>query len=122
MKKNKGIMVQKKEVRVGTIDDFGEALKEIIADPKKINQIPKGGVVYVSPEDLPKILSKERLRLLHEIRKEEVNVGRLAVNLHRNREHVSRDLSILERFGLVHMQKRGREAYPITPPEVRITL
>ena len=49
-------------------------------------------------------------------------MGKLAENLHRNREHISRDLNILERFGLVHIEKRGRQAYPITPAEVRITL
>jgi predicted transcriptional regulator len=110
------------EVRVGGFDELRGKIKEIIATPKSIDKIPKNGVVYVSPENLPKLLSKERLKLIHEIRKKEQNIGQLASSLHRQREHISRDINLLERYGLVQTEKRGRQVYTATTTELRITV
>ena len=111
-----------KEIRVGTVDDATKLLVDIARNPKKMNSMPKEGVIYVKPDDLPKLLSKERLRLMHEIRNNPLSITRLAEHLQRKRESVSRDVSFLANQGLVQVEQRGREIYPTTANELRIIL
>jgi len=107
------------EVRIGTIDDAFSQFKKNIEQsrPKRAN-----GVVYIMPADVPKVLSAERLRLIQEMRKNKYTITQLAEKLHRKREHVSHDLSVLEDAGLVHIKREGREAHPSTPNKIAFTI
>ena len=118
--KTKKTSFQSKEIRVGTVDDATKMLVDIAQNPKKMDSVPKEGVIYVKPDDLPKLLSKERLRIMHELRNNSFSITRLAEHLQRKRESVSRDISFLANHGLIQVEKKGRETYPITANELRI--
>jgi len=120
--KNKKTPFRSKEIRVGTVDEATNLLVDIARNPKRMKHVPKEGVIYVKPDDLPKLLSKERLRLMHELRNNPVSITRLAEHLQRKRESVSRDIGFLAKQGLVQVKQRGREVYPTTANELRIIL
>jgi predicted transcriptional regulator len=58
-------------------------------------------VSFENPEDMMRVLSAERLRLLKIARKGPTGVTELAENLKRDTRAVSRDIDLLEEFGLV---------------------
>lgn len=62
-------------------------------------------MTFEDPSDLVRVLSAERVRVLHAVRTKPAGVSELAVMLRRDRKAVKRDVSLLEGFGLV----RGRE-------------
>jgi predicted transcriptional regulator len=60
---------------------------------------------FEDPSDLVRVLSAERVRVIHAIREKPSAVSELAVTPRRDRKAVKRDVSLLESFGLVS----GRE-------------
>ena len=109
------------EVRIGTIADLRKGINQVFEDPHSVEKEPER-VIYVLPKDLSKILSEERVRLIHELRKGDYTINKLADRLNRKRENVSRDLNILQEYGMVEMQKNGRERHPTTRTQITITL
>lgn len=102
----------KTAVRLGTIEDFRQAVLEVIADPTKAEDQPEH-TLFIPPEFVPKIFSEERVRIIREIRNHEYNINDLSKRLGRKRENVSRDLRILKEYGIVDFKKNGREKNPI---------
>jgi len=111
----------KVEVRIGSINDMREDVNRIFDNPQAAER-EVAHRVYVSIEDLPKVLSGERVRLIHEIRRRQYTIGELASKLHRKRENISRDLSLLQRYGIVEMRKSGRERHPTAGSKITITI
>jgi predicted transcriptional regulator len=62
-------------------------------------------MTFEDPSDLVRVLSAERVRVLHAVRMKPAGVSELAATLRRDRKAVKRDVSLLESFGLVS----GRE-------------
>jgi predicted transcriptional regulator len=62
-------------------------------------------MTFEDPSDLVRVLSAERVRVIHALREKPSAVSELAVTLRRDRKAVKRDVSLLESFGLVS----GRE-------------
>jgi len=62
-------------------------------------------MTFEDPSDLVRVLSAERVRVLHAVRTKPAGVSELAATLRRDRKAVKRDVSLLESFGLVS----GRE-------------
>jgi predicted transcriptional regulator len=58
-------------------------------------------VTFEDPSDLMQVLSAERVRVLHAVRTGAIPVSQLANDLKRNRQAVSRDVKLLESFGLL---------------------
>ncbi len=58
-------------------------------------------ISFEDPAELLKILSSERVRLLRQVKGEAQGVSELAIGLGRDVRAVSRDVSLLERAGLV---------------------
>ena len=58
-------------------------------------------VVFEDPSDLMRVLSAERVRVLHSVRAKSVSVSTLARDLNRDRQAVKRDVSLLESLGLL---------------------
>jgi len=112
----------KARVRIGTLEDMRDTVNSIFDDPRKLDEIPEDGVIIVPPQIIPKLLSKERLRLLREIRRDDYTITQLAANLKRKREHVSRDLSMLQQYGFVEIRRHGREAYPTAHKQLTLTV
>jgi predicted transcriptional regulator len=58
-------------------------------------------MTFEDPSDLVRVLSAERVRVLHAVRTKPAAVSELAATLRRDRKAVKRDVSLLESFGLV---------------------
>jgi predicted transcriptional regulator len=58
-------------------------------------------LVFEDPSDLIRVLSAERVRVLHAVRRKAVAVSKLAADLKRDRQAVRRDVSLLEELGLL---------------------
>jgi len=62
-------------------------------------------MTFEDPCDLVRVLSAERVRLLHAVRAKPAPVSELAVTLRRDRKAVRRDVSLLQSFGLVNTRE-----------------
>ncbi len=62
-------------------------------------------MTFEDPSDLVRVLSAERVRVLHAVRAKPAPVSELAVTLRRDRKAVRRDVSLLESFGLVNTRE-----------------
>jgi predicted transcriptional regulator len=62
-------------------------------------------MTFEDPSDLARVLSTERVRVLHAVRAKPAPVSELALTLRRDRKAVRRDVSLLESFGLVHARE-----------------
>lgn len=100
------------EIKIGGLGDMVAEIKEVISDPKKAEKLPET-TVYLKPELIPKIFSKQRIRLLREIREENANVSQLSKRLNRKIENISRDLTYLREYGIVDLKRKGREKIPV---------
>ncbi|HEV2964104.1 MAG TPA: MarR family transcriptional regulator [Candidatus Angelobacter sp.] len=63
---------------------------------------PEITVLFQDANDMMRVLSAERIRLLRAAKMKATPVSDLAVNLKRDTRAVSRDVDLLERFGLLH--------------------
>ncbi len=63
---------------------------------------PEITMTFEDPADLVRVLSVERVRVIHAVRKKPAPVSELARTLRRDRKAVKRDVILLESFGLVN--------------------
>ena len=78
-------------------------------------EVEESQIVFVMErEELTRIITKKRLELLDIINKQHPNtVKELAMRVKREDSAVDRDLKILEQYGLVKLERKGREVTPI---------
>jgi predicted transcriptional regulator len=62
-------------------------------------------MTFEDPADLVRVLSAERVRVIHAVRVKPAQVSELAVTLKRDRKAVKRDVSLLESFGLINARE-----------------
>lgn len=62
-------------------------------------------MTFEDPADLVRVLSAERVRVIHAVREKPAPVSELAVTLRRDRKAVKRDVSLLKSFGLVNARE-----------------
>jgi predicted transcriptional regulator len=62
-------------------------------------------MTFENPADLVRVLSVERVRVIHAVRKKPAPVSELAATLRRDRKAVKRDVSVLQSFGLVNARE-----------------
>lgn len=93
-------------VATGTIGAFVE---RSLARARKLDRgealPPEITMTFEDPSDLVKVLSVERVRVLRAVRTNPAAVSELATVLRRDRKAVSRDVSLLESFGLVRTRE-----------------
>jgi len=83
-------------IRFGTVEEFIQGRREI----------------RVEADAIPRILSGERIKLLGKINGMD-NISEISQRLDRRIEHVSRDLALLKRHGIIKFKRKGREKIPI---------
>lgn len=98
------------EIRIGSIEDLKKTIGETIRKPPASDRT----IIFVrNAKTISKILSEKRLELMRAIKEHpNYNVTMLANLLKRKQEAVSRDLSVLKRFGLVELEKTAKEVTP----------
>ena len=90
------------KVSTGTADEFFE---RSIERARKIDRgeklIPEMTLTFEDPAEMMQLLSAQRVRIIECLRKNSVPISELAIILNRDRKAVSRDVKLLESFGLV---------------------
>jgi predicted transcriptional regulator len=114
--------VKDAEIRIGTIEDFKKAVGEAIKGP--VPETDRSVVFVRDAKMLSKVLSEKRLELMRAIKGHpDYNVSQLAELLGRKQEAISRDISILKKYGMVVTEKREKEVYPeVRPTHVLIEI
>jgi len=93
-------------VSSGTVEAFVGRSLERARKVDRGEKLPSEiSMTFEDPADLIRVLSAERVRVIHAVREKPAPVSELAVTLRRDRKAVKRDVSLLESFGLVS----GRE-------------
>jgi len=98
------------EIIVMNDEEYGDHLNKLFEKVKegKINESEPHKIVSRTTEDIGKILTRERIRLLHIIReKKPESISELARMLERKESNVHNDLTFLEGIGLLEI-KKGR--------------
>jgi predicted transcriptional regulator len=87
---------------------------KIFREPSRLDSLPdKAVLLSLSDEEITKIFTKERLRLIKTInQKHPKTLSELSAIVKRNLVAVERDLKILEDFGIVKLEKKGKEVMP----------
>lgn len=64
--------------------------------------IPKKRIInFDTPEEMLSVLTKERRRLMLLLRKDAISISQISKSTQRDRSSVTKDVKLLERFGLV---------------------
>jgi predicted transcriptional regulator len=102
-------------VGTGTVEQFFKRAHE---DAKKIDRKeilpPEIRVTFEDPIELLRALSAERMRVIKTVRKHyatKPTVSKLAVILKRDRKAVSRDVKVLESFGLLKTREQSNPGH-----------
>jgi predicted transcriptional regulator len=96
----------------GSTESFFDRLRD---HAKKLDQgenLPSQITIsFEDPLDLLKVLTSERVRLLHRVKKESQQISVLATNLKRDLRAVSRDVSLLEKAGLLRTRYQSNPGH-----------
>jgi predicted transcriptional regulator len=99
-------------LRTGSTDDF---FKRMLERAKKLDRgetLPPGiTITFEDPADLLEVLTAERVRLLRRIKAEAQQISALAAGLKRDVRAVSRDVSLLEKAGLLRTSYRSNPGH-----------
>jgi predicted transcriptional regulator len=86
-----------------------EFIGRSLARARKIDRgdrlAPEITMTFEDPADLIRVLSAERVRVIHALREKPAPISELATTLKRDRKAVKRDISLLESFGLVNARE-----------------
>lgn len=97
------------EIKIMSDEIYGDHLDQLFEDLKtgKIVEKQKTSIIARTPEDVAKILTNERIRLLQVIReKKPESISELARILNRSQSNVSNDVKYLEGIGLLELEEK----------------
>jgi len=97
------------EIKVMSDKSYGKHLDQLFEDIKsgKISEKQEPEIVARTPEDIAKVLTNERIRLLQMIReKKPESISELARFLDRSQSNVSNDVKYLEGIGLLELEEK----------------
>jgi predicted transcriptional regulator len=118
----------KTEIRIERVDSFFERGRKLARLADRGGPIPPSRVVaFEDIGDLLHVLTQKRVLLLKQVKATPASISDLAKTLKRDRSAVTRDIQILERFGVVQVSEKslaghGRQKW-ITPVarDIRLT-
>lgn len=120
--------MRKTEIRVERVDSFFKRGRKLAKAADQGDRIPSSAVVaFEDVEALLHVLTAKRVLLLKQVKETPASITMLAKKLKRDRSAVTRDVQILERFGVIQVTERllpghGRQKW-ITPlaGEIQLT-
>lgn len=119
--------MRKTEIRVEGADSFFERGRKFAKLADRNRRIPKSKVIsFEEVESLLHLLTEKRVLLLKQVRERPASISDLAKTLKRDRSAVTRDVQILERFGVLQVTEKplpghGRHKW-VTPVAHHIQL
>jgi predicted transcriptional regulator len=94
------------KVGTGTTEDFFErSLKRARRLDRGEKLAAQVRLTFEDPADLLRVLTAQRVRVIHAVRVKPAPVADLAITLKRDRAAVKRDVKILTSFGLVRIHE-----------------
>ena len=120
--------MRKTEIRVERVDAFFERGRTLAKAADHGDVIRSSTVVaFEDVESLLHVLTEKRVLLLRQVKETPTSISLLAKKLKRDRSSVTRDVHVLERFGVIEVTEKplpghGRQKW-ITPlaGEIRLT-
>jgi predicted transcriptional regulator len=100
----------KRAIRVttGTVKDFiGRSLERSHKLDRGEKLPSEIRLTFEDPADLMRVLSAQRVRVIHAVRIKPIGVSELAIALNRDRKAVRRNVSVLESLGLVKTREES---------------
>ena len=119
--------MRRTEIRVERVDSFFERGRKLAKAADRGNAIPHSRVVaFEDVESLLHVLTEKRVLLLRQVNQTPTSISLLAKKLKRDRSAVTRDVQVLERFGVIQVTEKplpghGRQKW-ITPLAAEIHL
>lgn len=126
MEKRKELTVNRIKIVVEPLDRFVESIDERVEEAIKRRKETHTLEISVGAyDDISKILTPERVRIIHAIReKKPKSISELANILNRNRRAVATDLDVLTTYGIVEIEEAKDDgriiAMPHTPRVLEI--
>jgi predicted transcriptional regulator len=120
--------VRKTEIRVERVDSFFERGRKLATAADRGEPIPFSRVIaFEGIEALLHVLTEKRVLLLKQVKATPGSISLLAKKLGRDRSALTRDIQVLERFGVIQVTEKplpghGRQKW-ITPlaGEIQLT-
>jgi predicted transcriptional regulator len=120
--------VRKTEIRVETVDTFFERGRKLAKAADRGVHIARSRVVaFEDVNDLLRLLTAKRVLVLQQVKETPSSISMLAKKLNRDRSAVTRDVQLLERFGVVQVTEKplpghGKQKW-VTPlaGEIKLT-
>jgi predicted transcriptional regulator len=103
-------------VATGTLEEYVQRSTERARKIDRGETVePEISITFADPADLLRVLSLERLRVLRTIRTKKKNptISGLAMILKRDRKAVSRDVKLLESFGLLRTRHESNPGHGV---------
>ena len=119
--------MRKTEIRVEGTDSFFERGRKLAKAADQDDRVPYRRVVaFEDIESLLNVLTEKRVLLLRQVKETPTSISLLAKRLNRDRSAVTRDVQVLERYGVIQVTERplpghGRQKW-ITPLAGKIQL
>ena len=119
--------MRKSEIRAERVDSFFERGRKLAKAADRGDAIPSSRVVaFEDVESLLHVLTEKRVLLLRQVNETPTSISVLAKKLKRDRSAVTRDVQLLERFGVIQVTEKplpghGRQKW-ITPLAAEIHL
>jgi len=99
--------MRKTEIRVETAGAFFERGRKVARLADRGGRIPASRVVaFEDAESLLSVLTEKRVSLLKQVKQAPGSIAVLAGRLGRDRSAVTRDVQLLERFGVLNVTQR----------------
>jgi predicted transcriptional regulator len=99
--------MRKTEIRVETVDAFFARGRKLAKAADRGSPIPASRVVaFEDVKDLLSLLTAKRVLLLKQVKETPSSISMLAKELNRDRSAVTRDVQMLEHFGVVQVTEK----------------
>ena len=99
--------MRKAEIRVEPVSAFFERGRKVARMADQGEKIPPSRVIaFEDMESLLHVLTEKRLLLLRQLKETPASISELARKLKRDRSAVTRDIQVLERFGVVQVTEK----------------
>lgn len=101
-------------IRTGDVNGFFARAKEVARRADR-GQAFEGKVTlaFEDPQRMFAVLSEARRRLMLEVMREPQTINELTQRLNRNRSAITKDVGLLEKFGLVVSQRQANPGHGI---------
>ena len=100
--------MQKIEIRVEPAESFFERGRKLARMADRHQPIPSSNVIaFEDIESLLHVLTQKRVLLLKQVKETPASISELAKKLKRDRSAVTRDVQILERFGVLQVTEKS---------------